>query len=254
MIKYSLCIEPLFPEVDFYDRIPLAADLGFQAVEFWDPDGKDLKRIARLASQNGLVVATCCLHESWKVRLNAPASMVTEIICQSIDIAQELGCSSLIGLTGDLEPAGAAQKETLIDNLKFAADHLSQAGITLNLEALNSWVDHPGYYLDSSKTGFEIVRAVGCDQVRLLYDIYHMQVMEGDLIATIRQNIAWIGHFHSAGVPGRHEHFIGEIHYPNVVDAIIEAGYDRFLGLEYWPTYDHQRSAGDVLAYLTQTN
>ncbi len=98
--------------------------------------------------------------------------------------------------------------------------------------------------------GFEIVRSVGSNSVKLLYDVYHMQIMEGNIIDTVTRNIDLIGHFHSAGVPGRHEHFNGENDYPNILKAIAATPYSRFFGLEYWPTYDHRQSLKDVLAYL----
>lgn len=124
-------------------------------------------------------------------------------------------------------------------------------GVTVNMEALNSLVDHKGYYLDSSYMGFEIMKAVGCDNIKLLYDVYHMQIMEGNIIENVLKNIDLIGHFHSAGVPGRHEHFDGDNDYKNILKAINKTTYDRYFGLEYWPTYDHRKSLTDVKNYLS---
>jgi hydroxypyruvate isomerase len=249
-MKYSLCIDPLFPEVDFYDRIPIAAELGFPAFEFWDPMGKDIPRIAKLAQRHHISIAICGLKDSWKVRISSLTELVLQQVKESIQIVQELGCPSLLAIAGDVDGKGDLQKKLTIDNLKRIADLATKAGITINLEALNSLVDHKGYYLDSSLLGFEMIKAVGCEHIKLLYDIYHMQIMEGNIIATVTQNINWIGHFHSAAVPGRHEHFLGENDYPNIVKAITTAGYDHYFGLEYWPTYDQRRSVKDVLTYL----
>jgi hydroxypyruvate isomerase len=250
MPKFSLCIEPVLPQLDFYDRIPAAAELGFDAVEFWNPTGKDIDRIARLAAQNKLSVSICCNKDPWKVRMNAPASAVVANIRESVQIAKGLGCPSLIVLSGDVDAHGGAQVDVLIDNLKRVVDVVTKENVTLNLEALNSLVDHKGYFLDSSYLGFEIVNSVGSDFIRLLYDVYHMQIMEGNIIDNVTRNINLIGHFHSAAVPGRHEHFNGENDYPNILEAIDAAGYDRFFGVEYWPTYDHTGSLVDVLKYL----
>jgi hydroxypyruvate isomerase len=250
MIKYSLCIEPTFTHLDFYDRIPLAAELGFSAIEFWNPAGRDIAKISQLISKNGLKVAACGLNDSWKVRLNAPKDLMLESIRGSILIAEELGYPRLIGMAGDLDVSGMNQTKVLIENLKYASDLLSQAGVTLVLEALNTTRDHKGYFLDSSKVGFSIIGSVGCENVRLLYDVYHMQIMEGNLTSTILENISLIGHFHSAGVPGRHEHFTGEINYPYLVKSIDQTNYAGYFGLEYWPAYDHLQSVKDVLAYL----
>jgi len=250
MMKFSLCIEPVFPELDFYDRFAAAADLGFEAVEFWDPAGRDLNRIARLSAQHHLSIAVCCASEAWKYNLSGSGENVTANLEKSIHIVNELGCSGVIVLSGDKEPHFVWQENRIIDNLKRIADKVEKAGITICLEALNSKVDHKGYFLDTSGIGFDILQKVGSDRIRLLFDIYHMQIMEGNIIHTITQNIISIGHFHSAGVPGRHEHFSGENDYPNILKAIEAAGYNGYFGLEYWPTYDHKSSIRDVLGYL----
>ena len=250
MTKFSLCIEPALTGLDFYDRIPAAADLGFDAVEFWDPVGKDIARIARLAVDHHIAISICCVKDAWAKPMNTPASVVIANIRESIPIVKDLGCHALIALAGEIEGKADSQKAILIENLKRVADIAVKENVTINMEALNSLVDHKGYYLDSSAIGFEIMKAVGCDHIRLLYDVYHMQIMEGNLIANVTKNINLIGNFHAAGVSGRHELFTGEIAYPNLIKAIDAAGYERFFGLEYWPTYDHRQSLVDTLKYL----
>jgi hydroxypyruvate isomerase len=111
-------------------------------------------------------------------------------------------------------------------------------------------VDHKGYYLDGTATGFDIVRAVDSPNVKLLYDVYHMQIMEGNIIATVTENIDCIGHFHAAGVPGRHELWSGELDYRRITEAIDKAGYTGSFGLEYWPTGDHAASLAQTARYL----
>ncbi|NMB97611.1 MAG: TIM barrel protein [Clostridiaceae bacterium] len=253
MIKKSLCIEPVLTNIDFYDRIKVAAEIGFDAIEFWDPVDKDVARIGKLAADNKIDVAVCCVRNAWSTRMNFPTSVVVENIKESIKLAKEMGCNSLIALSGDIEDnEGKAdfQKNILIENLKRVADILVKENVTIVLEALNSYVDHEGYYLDSSHLGFEIVKSVGCENIKLLYDVYHMQIMEGNLIDNIKKSIEYIGHFHSAGVPGRHELFNGEINYKNILKAIEETGYSKYFGLEYWPTYDDEQSLKDVLKYM----
>lgn len=250
MAKFSLCIEPVLTGYDFYDRIMIAAELGLDAIEFWDTDGKDVSRIGRLAAESNIKVAICCVKGAWANRMNLPARQVVENVTESIRLAKEMGCNSLIALSGDIEGKADSQKNILIENLKRVSDLLVKENVTLNLEALNSLVDHKGYYLDSSPLAFEIVKAVGCDNIKILYDVYHMQIMEGNIIDNVRKNIDSIGHFHSAGVPGRHEHFLGENDYGNILKTVDSSGYNRFFGLEYWPTYDHRQSITDVLKHL----
>lgn len=251
MAKLSLCIEPVLPEMDFYDRIKAAAELGFDAIEFWDPEGKDVSRIGRLASENKIAVSICCIKGAWTNRMNFPAPLVVKNVSESMKIAKEMGCNSLIALSGDLEGKADSQKNILIENLKRVADLAVKEGVTVNMEALNSLVDHKGYYLDSSYIGFEIMKSVGCDNIKLLYDVYHMQIMEGNIIENVTKNIEFIGHFHSAGVPGRHEHFNGDNDYKNIIKAIDTMKYNGYFGLEYWPSYDSVKSLTDVKNYLT---
>lgn len=250
MAKFSLCIEPVLTDMDFYDRIKVAAQIGYDAIEFWDPVDKDIAKIARAASQNNVAVAICCVKEAWTIRMNFPTERVIKNVEESIAIAKELGCKSLIGLSGDVEGRTDTQKNILIENLKRVADLAVKNDVTICLEALNSLVDHKGYYLDSSYLGFEIIRSVGCDNIKLLYDVYHMQIMEGNIIENITKNMAYIGHFHSAGVPGRHEHMSGESDYHNILKTVDQSGYDRYFGLEYWPSYDDKKSLADCLRYL----
>ena len=106
------------------------------------------------------------------------------------------------------------------------------------IEPLNTLVDHPGYYLTQSAEAFDIIDAVDSQHVKVIYDIYHQQIMEGNLIPTITQNINRIGHFHSAGHPGRHELDCGEINYPDIIQAIAQTEYKGWFGVEYFPQQD----------------
>jgi len=237
MLRISLCIEPVLEEFDFYDRIKVAKELGLDAIEFWDIADKDVSKIGRLAEENNIDVSICCLKNAWKNRLNLPAQCVIENVKESIKLAKEMGCKSLIGISGDVESRTNSQKNKLIENLKRLSDILMKEGVTLNIEVLNSLVDHKGYYLDSTYLGFEIVKSVNCPNIKILYDIYHTQIMEGNIIENIKSNIDFIGHFHSAGVPGRNEHFKGEINYTNILKEINKTGYDGYFGLEYWVSW-----------------
>ena len=252
-MKFSLCIEPIFENVHFYDRVQLAKDCGCDAIEFWDPwvgGNVDPKKLGSIAANAGMPIAACCLNQAWTYRMNFPWKIVKENVEKSMGIAQDLGCKTMIGLSGELECKVDSQKTLLVENLKRTAEIAEKAGVTIVLEALNSLYDHKGYYLDSSYIGFEIVKAVDSPNIKLLFDCYHMQLMEGNLVNSIRNNIDYIGHFHSAGVPGRHELHLGETNYPFVIKAADDAGYDRFFGFEYWPTYDNEKSLKDILAYV----
>lgn len=249
-MKFSLCIETVFEDLDFYDRIKLAKDCGADAIELWDPSVRDTRKIAKIAQDNNIRVIVCGLKDSWNYRLNSPYDTVKKNVKESIAYGKDMGCDTLIGLSGELECKMDSQKSILIENLKRISELCEKEGVVIILEALNSLYDHKGYYLDSSYIGFEIIKAVNSPSIKLLYDCYHMQIMEGNLINSITTNIDFIGHFHSAGVPGRHELHHGETNYPYVIKAAEDAGYDHYFGFEYWPTYDDEQSVRDVLAYV----
>ena len=250
----GVCIEPLFPELPLPERIARVAALGYTTVEFWDPVGKDLAAIRRACESSRVSVSDATMAESWGAgRLDREAAVVQASLARTIPMLREVGATRAIVLAGDLA-AGATpadHRRRIVENLRLLAPAAEKAGITLLLEALNSLVDHKGYFLDTATAGFEIVREVGHPSVRLLYDIYHMQIMQGNVIETVQRNIGLIGHFHAAGVPGRHEVFGGELDYRHILDAIAAAGYRGCFGLEYWPTGDHEESLRRTAEYLS---
>lgn len=162
----------------------------------------------------------------------------------NIKAAAEYKWPNVICMAGDR--AGIGEEEgmdncqaILTEAVKIAED----SGVTICMEMLNSKVDHPGYMCDNHPWAFELCRRVDSPRFKMLFDIYHMQIMEGDLIATIRKNIQHIGHFHTAGVPGRHELDENqEIYYPAVMRAIVETGYDGYVAHEYTPLRDWRES------------
>jgi hydroxypyruvate isomerase len=162
----------------------------------------------------------------------------------NIKDAAEYKWRNVITMAGDRK---GISDEQGMDNcytiLKEAVKIAEDYGVTICMELLNSKVNHPGYMCDKSDWGFELCRRVNSPRFKMLYDIYHMQIMEGDLIATIRKNIKYIGHFHTAGVPGRHELDENqEIYYPAVMRAILEADYDGYVAHEYTPIRDPVKS------------
>jgi hydroxypyruvate isomerase len=162
----------------------------------------------------------------------------------NIKAAAEYKWPNVICMAGDRADASDAVG---LDNceaiLKEAVKIAEDAGVTICMEMLNSKVNHPGYMCDNYPWAFELCKRVNSPRFKMLFDIYHMQIMEGDLIATIKKNIQWIGHFHTAGVPGRHELDENqEIYYPAVMRAIVETGYQGYVAHEYSPVRDAMTS------------
>jgi hydroxypyruvate isomerase len=171
-----------------------------------------------------------------------------EYLATAIDAAQKLGTKTLLVLTGNVLPDRSLedQHRSIVDGIKEARKLVEPAGITLIIELLNTLVNHPGYYLNSVEKGVRVVDEVGSPNVKLLNDLYHMQIMEGNLIANLRKYIDRIGHFHVADVPGRHQPGTGEINYRNVLQAIAETKYEGYVAMEYGPTIDPLESLKQI--------
>jgi hydroxypyruvate isomerase len=155
-----------------------------------------------------------------------------------IDAAKSVNCNRLEVLTGNCLPgvSRAIQMENCVTTLKSAVPLLEANRMTAVVELLNSNVDHPGYFLNTVEDGVEMVRRAGSPHVKLLLDIYHVQVMQGNVIQRIRDSFQEVGQYHFADVPGRHEPGTGEINFRNVFRAIYDLGYDGFITAEYHPT------------------
>jgi hydroxypyruvate isomerase len=243
VLKLSPCIEMFWPNTDFAERIGKAAGLGFKAYEFWAWWNKDLDAVERATKETGLAVSACCVKtaftgEAAPLLLPEGKDAFVGAVRDCLPVSGRIGCTTFIVTTGNelADVPRDAQHAACVGALKAAAPIVEDAGITLVLEPLNLLVDHAGYYLSTSEEGFAMVDAVGSPSVKLLFDIYHQQITEGNLTPNITGNIDKIGHFHVANHPGRHEPATGEIDYPFVFDRIRETSYDRYVGLEFSPS------------------
>jgi len=250
-IKQSICY-PLFkPEnMSLENLFKTAAEVGYAAIELWGR-GDDFADVMALAQQNNLAVASMSGHASLPDGLNKRSNhdRIEAELRESIDIAVEYGIPGLICFSGNRQPHTTEIEaiEATADGLRRIAPYAEEKGINLNLELLNSKVNHPGYQCDHTAWGVAVCERVNSPRVKLLYDIYHMQIMEGDIIRTIRDNIGWIGHFHTAGNPGRFDlDDTQELNYRGICQAIAETDYDLYVGHEFRPK-------GDPLLALRET-
>lgn len=237
-MKLSACIEMLFTDLPFTDRILAAHEAGCDAVEFWGWRSKDLETIADTIDETGLTLAALTTDCGGDLCDPEATREWVEDAAESLEAAETLNARGLIVTTGDelIDIPREQQREAIVEGLEAIAAYAREKNIELFLEPLNILVDHAGYFLSTSEEGFEVVDEVDSPNLSLLYDVYHQQITEGHLISTIRDNIDRIGHFHIADVPGRHEPGTGEINYENVFHAIAETEYDGFVGMEFRPT------------------
>ena len=243
MPKLAANLTMLWNELDFLDRFASASRAGFKAVEYLFPYAYEKQQLVDQLGQNQLVQV---LH-------NLPAGDWAKgdrgIACQlerrgefrdgvglAIDFARALGCTQLYCL-GGIAPAGAdadSLKSTLVDNLKFAASELGKAGIKLLVEPVNTR-DIPGFYLCRTGQALALFAEVASPHLYLQYDIYHMQIMEGDLARTIKATLPRLAHVQIADNPGRNEPGTGEIHHPFLFELLDKEGYTGYVGCEYKP-------------------
>jgi hydroxypyruvate isomerase len=243
MPKFAANLTMLFNELPFLDRFKAAADAGFRGVEYLFPYDFDKNELAARLKEFGF---TQVLHNlpagNWAggergiAILPDRVSEFRESVSKAIDYAGTLGCKQLNCLAGLTPKEGSPDRlrETFVANLDFAAKALKEAGIKLLIEAINTR-DIPGFYLTNTKQTMSIIDEVGSDNLFFQYDIYHMQIMEGDLTRTIEANLPRIAHMQLADNPGRHEPGTGEINYPYLFRKLDEIGYDGWIGCEYKP-------------------
>jgi hydroxypyruvate isomerase len=229
----GLPLDRLFHEV---------AQIGYTGVEMWSAD-ETFEDVVALAKRNHLAVVSVGGHGALGDGLNKAANhdRIEGELRKSIELAAKHGLTGLICFSGNRNPgqSDAEAIEVTANGLRRVAPYAEKYGINLNMELLNSKIDHAGYQCDHTAWGTAVCRLVGSPRVKLLFDIYHMQIMEGDIIRTIRDNIDLIGHFHTAGVPGRADlNDQQELNYGAICRAIAATGYRGYVGHEFRPAGD----------------
>ena len=248
-LKFSVCIEMIFRDLPFLDRISAAAEAGYSTVEFWSWRNKDMSAVADKLAEEGVAVAAFLADcgkglwdpDTYKDWIKGAADY--------IDQAVAVGATGLIATTGNelTHIPRDQQHEAVVEGLKAIAPYAEEKNITLSLEPLNVLVDHAGYYLVTSEQGFQVIDEVGSPQIKLLYDIYHQQITEGNILATICANMDKIGHLHVADVPGRQEPGTGELNYQNIFSRIADSDYQGYVGLEFKPSTTSEEALAKVL-------
>jgi hydroxypyruvate isomerase len=260
MVKLAANLTMLYNEMDFLDRFEAAARDGFTGVEFLFPYAYDKNELAGRLKANGLSQA---LHNlpagDWNAGERGIAILPSrrdefrEGVARAIDYATALGCpqvNCLAGITPELTDPQLL-RHTFVSNLRYAAEELKKAGIKLLIEAINTR-DIPGFYLTNTKQALAIIDEVGSDNLFFQYDIYHMQIMEGDLARTIEANLARIPHLQLADNPGRNEPGTGEINYPFLFRHLDRIGYSGWIGCEYKPKGSTREGLSWAEPYLSR--
>jgi len=258
MPKFSANLTMLFNELDFLSRFEKAANAGFKGVEYLFPYGWSKEQLVNELSKYGLEQV---LHNlpagDWQAGERGIACLpgregeFQDGVGKAIEYAKALRCPCLNCLVGK-KPSGVSPEkvqQVLINNLRFAASALEREGIRFLIEPLNDR-DIPGFYLVHTRDALRLMKEVSHPNLWIQYDVYHMQVMEGNLINTIQENLGRIAHIQIADNPGRHEPGTGEINFTNLFRSIDEMGYSGWIGCEYVPIGKTEEGLQWIKPYL----
>lgn len=241
MFSLSVCADTVLLELPFIERIKEIARAGF-LVEFWRWPGRDIDAIASDSN-----IKTCAFTGYLKGSMVDPEGIEEFLngIRTTLDVAAKLRCKSLFLSSGELDDQGqvvhriashpATKWISAYKTLCRLAEIAEKHDVVYNLEHLNTKIDHPGFPFAYAEDVIQLLAQVGSPRIKMLFDIYHAQIQDGNLIEKIRTYHSFIGHIHVADVPGRHEPGTGEINYRHVVEAIKDTGYNGVIGLEAFP-------------------
>ncbi len=240
--KISIMLWTVFENLPFEQRLEKVAEAGYRAVELvgeyakWSPE--DFRRVDRKRRELGVTFDTTAGLKHAVGDPKAREAFLADLR-NELPNMQKLECSQLIVMSGDVVPGlpRQAQHQSCVEGLKRAADAVEGKGVTLLLENIDP-EENPQYFLTSVAEGLQIIGEVNHPQVKFLYDFYHEQIAEGNLIEKLDKHIDRVGLFHIADVPGRHQPGTGEINYLNIYKKLAKLKYDRYLAMEFLPSGD----------------
>jgi len=237
-MKFAVNTDAILGKLSTVEAMGKVRECGLDGIEIWEWRNRDLKAIAAESRRLGVEV-TALPTTFWNLVDPSRREEYLAGLRESLEAAKFCGTPVLMSQVGnDNGKPREEQHASIVAGLRACAPLCEAAGVTLAIEPLNLPYDHAGYYLSTSREAFEIVRAVASPNVKVLYDIYHQQITEGDLANTLSANVAEIAHVHVAGHPGRHEPDVGEINAPYLFSTLDRVGYKGRIGLEYFPIRD----------------
>jgi hydroxypyruvate isomerase len=253
------CIEPLYADLPFLERFDAAKRDGFDFVEFWSWTDKDIAATKKAADNAGIRISGFNGDAALSLIDHTQKQAYLDFLKRSMETAHTLGARSVTIHSNGLGEGGVVINHyddrsltektcAMFDTLCECARIGEAAGVTLNLEALNIVTDHVGNFLTHTADAAAMTRLIGSPRLKILYDVYHMHLNEGNIIGNIAANLDQIGHVHIADAPGRHEPGTGEINYPSVLSFLEKAGYTGIVGAELVPQTDTTTAVKAIMA------
>ena len=250
-MKYSICIENFYKDLSFENKFAAAQRDGFEYCEFWTWKGRNWGDIKKAIADSGIKIAAFSGDDEYSLINPDENRLYVGFLKESIEKAKDIHCRYLVIHSDALNKDGSAKVigkalsyETKLLNmfkvLEIVAPFAEKENVTLVLEPLNTRAGQPrahqNYFLEYPQPAFDLTGRIGSDYVKVLYDIYHMQLMAGNVIRTLEENIDQLGYIHLADVPGSHEPGTGELHCKNILKALDSVGYAGFVGFELLPS------------------
>lgn len=256
----STCIEPMYSEIPFLDRFQAAKDDGFEFVEFWSWTDKDLDAVKAAAEKANIGISGFNGDADYSLIDPTHKEKYLDFLRKSVAAAQKIGAKSVTIHSNALGDGGIVVNHytelsdtvklcSMYDMLLECAKIAEESGIAMNLEPLNITTDHVGNYLATTRMAAEMTRLIGSPMLKVLYDVYHMQLNEGSLCDNIKAYADQLGHIHVADAPGRHEPGTGEINYTRVFKALEDCGYTGRVGFELFPETTTKNAVKAIMSY-----
>ena len=258
-MRYSVCVDMLFSNEEFGKRFEFAKMCDIQAIEFWKWSNKNIDAISEKIKKTGLGVSVFNIDSS-SPKLSDELSRgilntgrkddLISSLSESCKIYKKLEAAALIVLIGEkLNLSYKQQIKNIIESLKAAAEFAEKEDMTLVIEPLND-IDRKNYFLPRAREVIDIIKEIKSPNIKLLLDLYHEQLMAGNLINTISENIDVIGHIHIADAPGRHELGSGEINYKNILKTLKKLNYENYVGFEFRSTLTTDKTINNIRSFI----
>lgn len=254
MIRFSANLGFLWTELSLPDAIHAAADAGFSAVECHWPYATPASEVTAALQETGLRLlglntqrGDVAQGDNGVAAIVGRGAEAQRYIKESIDYAVSINCPNVHVMAG-VTDGGRDAQTTFCDNLRYACNLAMPHNITILIEPLNHY-DAPGYHLSTLDGAMKTLETINDEQLKIMFDCYHMQIMHGDLTRRLEQYLPHIGHIQIAAVPDRSEPDNGELHYPNLLSALDALGWSGYVGAEYKPRGSTEDGLGWMKAY-----
>ena len=250
MVTLSVCIEMFWPGLDPAEKIRRVGQTEVGAFEFWTFSEKDMPAMLAAQAETGLACAGLVLEPPFSLVFRETEQALVEGVQKSVQVAKQLGAPGLILTTGNVlaDESWDTTFRRARRRLRTLAAVCEDVGLKIFIEPLNPIVDHQGYWLTTMSQAADLVAEVDNPALTILYDLYHQQITEGNLIDNLRTYLPLVGHIHTAGVPGRHELVGGENDYGVLFAEIDRLGYEGHVGLEFRPTLSDEEAIAEAVA------